>query len=120
MPNPENLEGKGFKKGQSGNPAGKKPGTLSFKTIINKWLNAKMDEPNPETGEVEKMTLGDIITIRQIQKAKKGDTRAYEVLKDHVEAKPKQGIDLTSAGESLAGKEIVFKRYAGKKDDETK
>lgn len=105
-----------WKEGESGNPAGKPKGTLSFKTIIKKWMEAKMDEVDPETGETVKMTLADIITLKQFQKAKKGDTRAYEVLKNHIEALPKQGIDLTSAGESLAGKEIVFRDYSKDKD----
>ncbi len=104
-----------WKEGESGNPAGKPKGTLSFKTIIKRWMEAKMDEVDPETGETVKMTLADIITLKQFQKAKKGDTRAYEVLKNHIEALPKQGIDLTSAGEKIGEKEIRFVRY--KKDE---
>lgn len=103
-----------FKPGESGNPAGKPKGTLSFRTRIARWLAAEMEELNPETGQTEKMALIDIIILKQVQKAKRGDSRAFELIKNHQEALPKQGIDLTSAGEKIGSKEIVFKRY--KKD----
>jgi len=104
-----------WKKGDpSPNPSGKPKGTLSFKTIIKRWMAAEMDEENPETGQKEKMTLADIITLKQFQKAKRGDTRAFEVLKNHIESLPKQGIDLSNTDGTLS-KEIVFKRYKKEK-----
>lgn len=105
---------KEFKPGQSGNPKGKPPGTLSFKTIIRKWMEVEMDETDPKTGATKKMTLADIITLRQFQKAKRGDSRSFELLKNHIESLPKQGIDLTSAGESINQKTIIFKDYTKK------
>lgn len=112
---PRNLPPKEhqFKPGQSGNPAGKPKGTVSFKNSIKKFGAMMMKEINPETGEEELMTLVDIITAQQYKKARKGDTRAFEILKDHIESKPKQGIDLSNTDGTLS-KEIVFKRY--KKD----
>ncbi len=100
-----------FKPGQSGNPAGKPKGTLSMRTQIQKILSTEIDEENPITGEKERISVADVLIMKQVLKAKKGDTRAFEVLKDHIEAKPKQGIDITSAGESIGGKEIVFREY---------
>lgn len=105
---------KEFKPGVSGNPAGKPVGTLSFKTIIKKWMAVEMDETDPETGQKKKMTLADIITLRQFQKAKRGDSRSFELLKNHIESLPKQGIDLTTAGESINQKTIIFKDYTKK------
>ncbi len=102
-----------FKKGCK--PKGKPPGTLSFKTIIRKWMEATLDEANPETGIIEKMSLADIITLKQFQKARKGDSRAFELLKNHIESLPKQGLDLTTAGESF-NKKIIFERYSKPKD----
>lgn len=105
---------------KEGNPGGGRPkGSVSFKAIIRRWADAMMDEINPETGEIERMSLADIITLKQFQKAKKGDTRAYEILKNHIEALPKQGIDLTSAGEKIGQKEIIFKRYSKKDGDKS-
>lgn len=85
---------KQFKPGQSGNPAGKKPGTLSLKTYIKKWLAAEEQYNNPITGKKEWLTQYDIIVLMQIAKARKGDTRAFEALLDRVEGKPKQSIDV--------------------------
>ena len=110
MPNPENLKGKGFKPGQSGNPAGKPKGTLSFKTRIKKWLEVEIESVNPETGKREKMALIDSIILAQMNKAKKGNDRSFELIKNHIEALPKQGIDLSNTDGTLS-KEIVFKRY---------
>lgn len=100
-----------FKPGVSGNPKGKPKGTLSMRTQIQKILSTEIDELNPITGETERITVGDVLIMKQVLKAKKGDTRAFEVLKDHIEAKPKQGLDITSAGERIDGKEIVFREY---------
>lgn len=85
---------KPFKKGYSGNPRGRKPGALSLKTYIKKWLAAEEEFENPITEEMEKLTQYDIIVIQQIAKARRGDTRAFEALLDRVEGKPKQSIDL--------------------------
>lgn len=38
MPNPENLIGKGFKPGQSGNPKGKAKGTKDWATVVRSLL----------------------------------------------------------------------------------
>jgi hypothetical protein len=103
MPNPENLIGKGFKKGQSGNPNGRPKGTLNASTIIRKWLEASEKIKNPASGKVEVLTQMDIITLSQIQKARKGDTSAFNALLDRVYGKPKQPLDIdhTTDGESL-------------------
>jgi len=105
---------KQWKEGESGNPAGKPKGALSFKTRIKKWLEAEMSELNPETGKEEKMPLLDIIILAQIKKAKRGNDRSFELLKNHIEALPKQGIDLSNTDGTLQ-KEIVFKRYKKEK-----
>jgi len=81
-------------KGESMNPAGKPKGTLSAKTIIRKWLEAKDDWVHPITKEKIKLTQYDIIALQQIAKARKGDTRAFDAVLDRVEGKPKQEIDV--------------------------
>lgn len=45
MANEENL--KSWPKGQSGNPAGKAPGTKNRATIIKKFLELAVDVDNP-------------------------------------------------------------------------
>lgn len=103
---------KPFKDGEDDrrNKKGRPAGALSFKTIIKRWMSAELDEENPETGKREKMSLADIIILKQFQKARRGDSRAFELLKNHIESLPKQGIDLSNTDGTLS-KEIVFKRY---------
>lgn len=115
MPHKQPPKEHQFKKGDIPNPTGRPKGALSFKTIIRRWMEAKMEEINPETGLPENMTLADIITLKQFQKAKRGDTRAFEILKNHIESLPKAGIDITTDGQSINQKEIIFKRYSDKK-----
>ena len=108
-----------FKEGEDPrrNKEGRPKGALSFKTRIKRWLEAELEEENPETGKRELMPLIDIIILAQIKKAKRGNDRSFELLKNHIESLPKQGIDLSNTDGTLS-KEIVFKRY--KKDDKTK
>jgi len=103
-----------FKPGKSGNEAGKPKGTLSFKTRIKRWLEVEMEAENPETLAKEKMPLIDIIILKQIQKARQGNDKSFELIKNHIESLPKQGIDLSNTDGTLS-KEIVFKRYKKEK-----
>ena len=85
--NDENL--KPFKKGQSGNPAGKPKGTKSFKTLFNKYLkvklNSEMDEFNP-LGDAQ--TAKDIIVVNLIKNAVINN--AIREILDRTEGKPIQ------------------------------
>jgi len=110
--NDENL--KPFKKGQSGNPEGRPKGALSWKTTFKKWLTMETDEFNPITKLTERMNQYDKITLATLTKARNGDIKAAEFFKDHMESKPKQGIDLSNTDGTLS-KEIVFKRYKKEK-----
>jgi hypothetical protein len=114
MPNPENITKHQFKKGQSGNPKGKPVGTVSFKNSIKKFGAMVFKGINPETNQEEEMTLVDVITSKQYQKALRGDSKSFELLKNHIESLPKQGIDLSNTDGTLS-KEIVFKRYKKEK-----
>jgi hypothetical protein len=100
-----------FKPGQSGNPEGKKPGTKNAATIISKWLEAKTKSLNPITQSEEELTQEDIIVLKQLAKARNGDTRAFDTLMDRVFGKAIQSIDHTTAGDKIENKEIVFRRY---------
>ena len=57
MANEENL--KLFKKGESGNPAGRPKGSLNRSTIAKRWLEVEQDLKNPLTGDTEKMSQED-------------------------------------------------------------
>ena len=94
MPNPENVIP--WKPGQSGNPKGKKKGTLHSRTIIAKWLAVKENIKNPITGKMENMTQYDAIVLAQLAKARNKDTIAFNALLDRSEGKPKQDIELST------------------------
>lgn len=108
-----------FQPGKSGNEKGKPKGTISFKTRIKKWLEVEMEDENPETGKREKMALIDILILAQIKKAKRGNDRSFELIKNHIESLPKQGIDLSNTDGTLS-KEIVFRDYTETKDKKKK
>ena len=80
-PKTENLKPP-WKKGESGNPKGKKKGTLNRSTILNKWLSVEQSIQNPLTGKMQKLSQEDLIVLAQISQARKGSTRAYTVIRD--------------------------------------
>jgi hypothetical protein len=96
MANNENL--KSVKKGEVLNPAGRPKGSLNRATIAKQWLEAMESAKNPITGEDERLTQADIITLAQIKKARKGDTHAYKALMDSGFGLPKQEIEQTNKG----------------------
>ena len=86
----EDIKGHEFKKGESGNPNGRPKGSLNRSTIVKKWLEVLESAKNPITGDEEKMSQEDIITLALIKKARKGDTQAYKALMDSGYGAPKQ------------------------------
>lgn len=96
-----NINGlKPFKPGESGNPAGLKPGIKNRSTIARKWLELEIKEKNPITGIEEQLSLEDLITLAQIKAAKKEDSQAYKVLMDSRYGAPKQDIE-------FEGKQVI-------------
>lgn len=83
------------------NPAGRPIGTLNSKTIIRKWLEAAEKAKNPISGQEENLSQLDIITLKQLEKARKGDTMAFRELLDRMEGKAQQSTDVTTGGEKL-------------------
>lgn len=79
-----------WEKGESGNPNGRPKGSLNRSTIVKKWLEVLESAKNPITGDEEKMSQEDIITLALIKKARKGDTQAYKALMDSGYGAPKQ------------------------------
>ena len=94
MPNPENIIPP--KPGEVRNPNGKPKGTKNRSTIARKWLEVMQDTKNPITGELEKLSQEDLITLAMIHKARKGDVGAYKQLMDSGFGMPTQQIDVTT------------------------
>lgn len=105
-PNLENL--KPFKKGESGNPKGSKPGVKHRGTIARKWLDLETKSQNPLSGIEEILSQEDIITLGQI-KAARTDPSAYKVLMDSAYGTPKQ--DLKISGELKLGLDLANEDY---------
>ena len=100
MPNPENLKGHGWVKGQSGNPNGRPKGTKGLSETLRELLEKdglmiienvyEVDENNKETGNVFKrakvrIPKKDIIALAVLKKSAKGDMRAIEFMFDRME-----------------------------------
>ena len=87
-----------FKKGQSGNPAGKPKGTQHSKTRLLRLLDLVQKKRNPITGEEEEFTVLELMDMQMIAKALKGDQKAYEAVIDRLEGKPKQTNEVELSG----------------------
>lgn len=81
-----------FKKGESGNPAGRPPGR-NTKALLRELLQTVLDKENPVTKETGKFTAEDLMHLKQIAKAiNEGDTRAYEAVLDRIDGRPTQAF----------------------------
>ena len=80
-----------FKPGQSGNPKGKKKGTLSMTTKLKEAIT-KISEGEAEPDDV-------IIVKKVLEKAKKGDERMINLIWNYIDGKPLQQIDQKVSGD---------------------
>jgi hypothetical protein len=85
-----------FKKGESGNPAGRPKGSKNRSTIARQWLEVNQNLKNPLTGENETMSQEDLMTLALIKKAREGDVNAYKALMDSGYGAPVQQIEQTN------------------------
>ena len=89
-----------FKKGQSGNPAGKKKGTLSFKTIFEKAIKKIAEESDIKECDIEV----DLV-IGAIAKAKGGSYSYYKDIFDRNYGMPKATVQL-GLDEDIEGNKV--------------
>lgn len=85
-----------FEKGKSGNPNGRPKGVPNSKTRLLRILELSQKKRNPVTGNDEEFTIAEQMDLQLINKALKGDLKAYEILFDRLEGKPKQTTDITA------------------------
>lgn len=94
MPIP-NEELNQFKEGQSGNPSGRPKGSRNRSTIVREILELLEKSKHPITGKEENLTQEEIMTLAVLNKARKGDVKAYQALMDSGYGAPKQQTELS-------------------------
>ena len=94
MAREDNL--KPMQPGETRNPNGRPKGSKNRSTIARKWLEVMQDAKNPITGELEKLSQEDLITLAMIHKARKGDVGAYKQLMDSGFGMPILHVDVTT------------------------
>jgi hypothetical protein len=86
------------KKGEVRNPNGKPKGVLNSKTRLLRLLELVTKVRNPVTGEEEEFSIAEQLDMQIIAKARKGDIKAYEIILDRLEGKPKQSTEVEVSG----------------------
>lgn len=85
-------------KGEVRNPKGRGKGVLNSKTRLLRLLELETKRKNPITGEEEEFSIAEQMDMQLINKALKGDMKAYEILMDRLEGKPKQTNEVDVKG----------------------
>ena len=82
-----------FKKGQSGNLNGRPKGVKNTKTIFERFLSIEKSMKNPLNNELEKLSIAELLALKQIANAMNGDLSAYKEIIDRLEGKIINKID---------------------------
>jgi hypothetical protein len=88
---------KPFEKGNPGGP-GRPKGVPNSKTRLLRLLELVQVKTNPITGEKEEFTVAEQLDLVVLQKAFKGDLRAYQELMDRLEGRAKQSTEVEISG----------------------
>jgi len=87
-----------YKKGQSGNPAGRPKGSKNRSTIVKEILQQLVKGENPRNGKDEWLSNEYRMTAAVLLKAiEKGDVNAYNSLMDSAYGKNKDTVDLNTS-----------------------
>ena len=98
MPNPPKEHR--FKEGQSGNPNGRPKG-ISLTTILKKYLNKEIDFTDPIEAKKVKKRIGDVIILKLLANAIKGDDRAIKEILERVDGKITQPLQNLGEGTKI-------------------
>lgn len=83
-----------FKKGQSGNPAGRPKGLLNWRNTIKEAAMKEIEFIEKSTGKKVTKTLNQIIAEKLVEKARQGDIQAIKEYGDRTDGKAHQSINL--------------------------
>jgi len=85
-------------KGEIRNPNGRPKGIPNSKTRLLRLLELVQVKTNPITGEKEEFTVAEQLDLMVLQKAFKGDLRAYQEILDRLEGRAKQTNEIELSG----------------------
>lgn len=85
-------------KGEVRNPNGRPKGVPNSKTRLLRILELVQKKRNPVTGQDEEFSIAEQMDLQLIKKALNGDLKAYEILLDRLEGKPKQSTEVEVSG----------------------
>ena len=98
----QRLKKQGFQKGQSGNTAGKKKGTISIVTALKRELE-KIPDYHGLDNEEKKSWL-ELIVRKMLRKGvEDGDVAMLKDIVNRVDGMPKETLDIQSKGERIGG-----------------
>ena len=83
---------------------------ITSKTILNRFLSIEKDMINPLNGLEEKLTMAEIMHLKQLANAIQGDLASYKEIIDRLEGKTKQSIELDANVEQNITRITVKKR----------
>ena len=109
---PENTQ---YKKGQSGNPAGKKPGERRLATIMKEMMDVEIPYKDLENKST-KMRVDQALIMALLARALyKQDTRAMDILLDRIDGKLENTTTLIhEAPDTSAILEKIVEKFAKK------
>ena len=85
-------------KGEIRNPNGRPKGIPNSKTRLLRLLELVQVKTNPITGEKEEFTVAEQLDMMVLQKAFKGDLKAYQEILDRLEGRAKQTNEIELSG----------------------
>jgi hypothetical protein len=99
-----------FQKGRSGNPSGRKTGSVNLKTLIRKVASTEI--PVNENGEERLVSLLEGIILRLSHGALRGDIRATQIIltlfqQYLTDEEPEGGKELPAEDEAILGRELT-------------
>lgn len=123
MGNTENL--KSYKKGQSGNPGGRPPGSRNVSTVLANMLREVAPDVVVEASFIKDISKGlKSVTIADAAAARivyqgivKGDPWALRELLDRTEGKAKERIQITNRDDLDAAAEMLNRLIASNRED---
>ena len=89
----KDIEKYQIKKGEVKNPGGRGKGVPNSKTRMKRFLELIQTKNNPITGEKESLSIAEQMDLVLMQRALKGDIKAYQEIYDRFEGKVTQTIE---------------------------